>query len=232
MSHWRNYWNKQKHGQHRSQDKDFLARKAQDQLSLLTPGDTLLDFGCGVAELLVYMAPQYQQVTGVDFSAILLARARHRATLFKCDNIDFIEADDANVWERIGNKNFDHIICTEVVQYFTPEQMLQYIDNALIHLNPGGSILLAGCIDPALLPKWRRGDFVPWHLKPYYILKNMARSLVIKWRKLRNLEPVDPIGAGHTKAWLQEQMAHRDVCLEIFPATVCEYRYHAVIKRR
>jgi len=234
---WQRYWAGKTHGQHAFKDEIFLARKANAQLALLGPGKSLLDFGCGAAELLVHMAPHYKYIIGADFSSSMLSMAQKRATSYKLTNIDWIEADDVTIWnnpiikEGKGQvRTFDHITCAEVVQYLTPKQIERFLDNALSHINPGGRLLLSGCIEPLLLQKWRKGAFVPSWQKGIYFLKNFARQAVIIYRKINKFEHVDPNGNAYPEEFMWQLAAKHGLNMEIYPSTIFEYRYDVLIK--
>ena len=67
--------------------------EAREKLFHLDGGRTLLDFGCGAAELLTYYAPEYEQLVGVDFSESMLKEANKRIEKNNYKNIDLILAD-------------------------------------------------------------------------------------------------------------------------------------------
>lgn len=55
-SYWSRYWADQTDGGHRTSAEDFLRLEADEKLFHLGEGDSLLDFGCGSADLLAYFA--------------------------------------------------------------------------------------------------------------------------------------------------------------------------------
>ena len=65
---WAEFFSDKRSGGHRSSAEEFLAMEAKEKLFHLDGGKTLLDFGCGAGELLVYYAPEYEKLVGVDFS--------------------------------------------------------------------------------------------------------------------------------------------------------------------
>ena len=82
-------------------------------------------------------------------------------------NVNLILADDKTVWREL-NQKFDRITATEVVQYFTSEQLEDFIINASGHLNKSGKIVLFDIIDPKLYYLWKIGwfsqDFISWNI--------------------------------------------------------------------
>ncbi|WP_341537205.1 class I SAM-dependent methyltransferase [Methanosarcina barkeri] len=91
--------------------------EAKEKLFHLDGGKTLLDFGCGAGELLVYYAPEYEQLVGVDFSESMLDEASKKIKERKYDNISLIQADDKTVWDKL-ECSFDRITAAGVIQFF------------------------------------------------------------------------------------------------------------------
>ncbi|WP_332881640.1 hypothetical protein [Methanosarcina horonobensis] len=81
--------------------------------------------------------------------------------------MDLILADDKTIWDEL-NLKFDRITATEVVQYFTPEQLEDFIHNASEYLNKDGKIVLFDIIDPKLYYLWKIGwfshNFMSWNI--------------------------------------------------------------------
>ncbi|MGD9776671.1 MAG: class I SAM-dependent methyltransferase, partial [Methanosarcina sp.] len=82
MSESRNVWEEffanKKSGGHRSSAEEFISKEAREKLYHLDGGKTLLDFGCGAGELLVYYSLEYEKLVGADFSASMLEEAGKR----------------------------------------------------------------------------------------------------------------------------------------------------------
>ncbi|MGA9189793.1 MAG: class I SAM-dependent methyltransferase, partial [Methanosarcina sp.] len=54
---WSEYFSDKKDGGHRHSTEEFLSKEAKEKLLHLDGGTSLLDFGCGAGELLIYYAP-------------------------------------------------------------------------------------------------------------------------------------------------------------------------------
>src|SRR5262245_12261915 len=115
---WQDYWKTRTHGGHRRQTEEFLRMEAEEKLFHLKGGESILDFGCGSADLLVYYAQQYPSVTVIDFSASMLDSARRRSEAFRCTHIRFIQADNVSAWDHLEG-TFDRISMAAVIQYLT-----------------------------------------------------------------------------------------------------------------
>ena len=146
MTFWKTYWKNKENGGHRWQEESFLKKEAAEKLYHLSDGDSLLDFGCGSADLLAYYAQQYSYTVGVDFSQSMLDNARIRLDSFGCGNTELVQADDNTIWEKVSGC-FDRITASGVVQYLTMAQVDSFINAASKRLNPGGKIVLFDVID-------------------------------------------------------------------------------------
>ncbi|AKB35711.1 hypothetical protein MSSAC_1121 [Methanosarcina siciliae C2J] len=102
---WEDYFSDKKKGGHRFSIEEFLAKEAKEKLFHLNGGKTLLDFGCGAGELLIYYAPYYEKVVGVDFSRSMLFEAEKKVLQHEYENVDLLLADDRTVWEKLDTKN-------------------------------------------------------------------------------------------------------------------------------
>jgi cyclopropane fatty-acyl-phospholipid synthase-like methyltransferase len=137
---WAEYFSNKKDGGHRYSTEEFLSKEAKEKLLHLDGGNSILDFGCGAGELLIYFAPNYEKVVGVDFSSSMLDEAKRKVAEKGYENVRLIKADDKTVWDEV-NTSFDRITATEVIQYLTFEQIDIFIENAYKHLNKNGKII-------------------------------------------------------------------------------------------
>ena len=134
---WEEFFKDKKHGGHRYSTEEFLAMEAREKLFHLDGGKTLLDFGCGSAELLTYYAPEYEKLVGVDFSPSMLGEASKRIRKKGCDNIDLILANHETLWEKL-EFSFDRITAAGVIQYLTLQEIDKFIFDASKYLNREG----------------------------------------------------------------------------------------------
>jgi len=125
---------------------------------------SLLDLGCGPGRHCLPLASKGFEVTGLDASLYLLARAKEKAQQHNV-TIDFIQA---NMLDFKSEHKFDLIInMFNSFGYFdTPEQNQQVINNAYANLADKGSLLidtvgketLARIIEPVHLSEYDNGD--------------------------------------------------------------------------
>src|SRR5665647_3613459 len=97
---WAGYFSNMKNGGHRYSTEEFLSKEAKEKLLHLDGGTSLLDFGCGAGELLIYYAPNYEMVVGADFSSSMLDEARKKIMAKNYENVCLIKADEKAVWNE------------------------------------------------------------------------------------------------------------------------------------
>lgn len=137
----------------------------------LRPGTRVLDVGCGNGFTAGEFLKRGCQVVGLDLSesGIDLARRTYPAARFE------VLAADERVLERLGEKHFDIVVSTEVVEHlYAPKE---YAQGCFAALRPGGRFVCT----------------TPYH----GYLKNLALSLANKWDA--HLSPL--WDGGHIKFW-------------------------------
>jgi SAM-dependent methyltransferase len=119
--------------------KEAVDRVAISPLLKVTAGTTVLDLACGPGTYTAPMARQGAEVTGVDLSEAMLARARRacaeagvRALLVRADMRDFVEPE-----------SFDLVISMYTsFGYFSAEENLRVLRNARASLAQGGRMVM------------------------------------------------------------------------------------------
>lgn len=113
---------------------------AASPLLTVRPGMRVLDIACGPAVYVVALARRGAEVTGVDLSPAMLARARA-----ECDRAGvtawFVRAD---MREHVEPGAYDLVLCTHTsFGYFSgPGDNLTVLRNAHASLTPGGALLV------------------------------------------------------------------------------------------
>ncbi len=118
----------------------------------LAPGDHVLDLGCGTGlnlPLLVRAVGPAGQVTGVDITPAMLARARARVVRHGWEKVALAEADlaDFEPPAPIGGA-----LATYAID-FMPEPAPLFARLAAA-LRPGGRVVLLGMRRPPGMPRW------------------------------------------------------------------------------
>jgi len=226
---WAEFFSDKRSGGHRSSVEEFLAMEAREKLFHLDGGKTLLDFGCGAGELLVYYAPEYERTIGVDFSPSMLDEASKRIKERKCENITLILADDKTVWEKLDSP-FDRITAAGVFQYLTYQEIDEFISNASNYLNEGGKIVLFDMLDPRLYPLWKIGLFSQDKIYWKFLCKVVCGFKNTISSSLKN-RPRDILGYSHNPNIIKK-IANKNgfemICVQ---SMYYEYKYHAIIFR-
>jgi SAM-dependent methyltransferase len=122
------------------------------------PAGTALDIGCGTGDNSIYLANHGWQVTGVDFVAAALDKARAKATA-KNAAVDFACADVTRLSSEGVGKDFDLIVDNGCLHGLSSEDRDAYVREVtsvaapsarllLVEFLPGGSFGVPG-IDPA-----------------------------------------------------------------------------------
>lgn len=112
-------------------------RFVAEELARLRPG-TAVDVACGEGRNAVWLAEKGWKVTGVDFSAVALDRARRMAAE-RAVAVDWVEAD-VSQWEP--GRTFDLVLVAYV--HLRPEARADLMRKAVSWMAEGGSLFLVG----------------------------------------------------------------------------------------
>jgi cyclopropane fatty-acyl-phospholipid synthase-like methyltransferase len=100
---------------------------------------SILDVGCGTGENALYFAARGHQVTGVDFLAEPIARAKRKAAE-RGVAVTFLVMDALELNQM--PKRFDSAIDSGLFHVFSDEDRLRYVEGLATILKPGGRLFL------------------------------------------------------------------------------------------
>ena len=232
---WEKYWADKTNGEHRFQDETFLERESKEKLFHLSGGRSLLDFGCGSADLLSYYAPLYDKCVGIDRSESMIENAGKRLKKFNINNVSLAVSDDYQLWEYIKNHfgeetKFDCITTGQLIQYLSLEQIDNFISNSKKHLSDEGRICLFDVVDSRLYHLWRAGLFKSDGLSTKIMLKIIASKL----RTIKNTilqKPKHDLGNIYPPTIFKNLAAKYDFKVSFANSMYYEYRYHVIFEK-
>ncbi len=226
---WVEFFAGRRDGGHRSSAEEFISMEAKEKLFHLKGGKTLLDFGCGAGELLVYYAPEYEKMVGVDFSASMLDEASKRIREREYGNISLIQADDKTVWNKL-ECSFDRITAAGVIQYLTLQEIDSFIFNASNYLNKEGKIVFFDILDPRLYPLWKIGLFSQ-DADLWKILRKIGFEFKVTLSASLNNRPRDILGFAHDPNTIRKVAEKYGFETTLIQSMYYEYKYHAIISK-
>ena len=194
-------------------DLKFLLSKLKEMNS-----PKILEPFCGTGRLLLPLAKNGYQITGIDISKSMLKHLKSKIIKLEEDiqnNIELIQEDVLNInW----SKNFDLIIlgCNCLYELPTSQTQKTVIEKAFNSLNPGGLLFIDNDNMEGLLDKsWcdvgiekkmfpsgicSHGVKIQGYAKPIWV--NREKRL---WKAQRRIEVVYPSGRQEERTYLQQK---------------------------
>lgn len=94
---------------------DRTTKRSLSKLLRLKPDDVVLDYGCGVGRLALWLAPQVRRVFAMDISPKMIDVATAEGAARGVDNARFSVADGYRL--PIETSSVDVVICSSVLKY-------------------------------------------------------------------------------------------------------------------
>jgi ubiquinone/menaquinone biosynthesis C-methylase UbiE len=113
-----------------------LQQQALESLEL-SPGDRLLDVGCGTGAAVRRAAPLVERAVGVDLSPMMIARARELGAGLA--EVEFLEADAESL--PFADGEFTALLCSTSFHHY-PNAQVAVHEMARV-LAPGGRVAIA-----------------------------------------------------------------------------------------
>ncbi|HEY1253074.1 MAG TPA: class I SAM-dependent methyltransferase [Thermoanaerobaculia bacterium] len=119
---------------------ESTARSDADRIRKhLRAGDIVLNIGCGVGRVDLYLAPHVREIWAIDVSGEMLARARERLNAH--GNVRFLEVGNRDFLSAIHTQSIDLVFSYLVLQHLEKEDAVKYLREAARVLKPGGFLV-------------------------------------------------------------------------------------------
>jgi len=117
---------------------DRYGRAYDWYLRRLMPNDKkakILDVGCGYGRILQFFSKRgYSDVTGVDLSPEQIEFAKKiYPNVIQADALEFLESHQ---------EQFDVILAIDLIEHFTKEEIMRFLDASYQALKPGGQLII------------------------------------------------------------------------------------------
>jgi SAM-dependent methyltransferase len=96
----------------------------------------VLDIGCGIGRVELYLAPHVAELWAIDVSGEMLRRAQER--LRGCANVRFLEVGNRDFLGAFAPHTMDAVFSYLVLQHLEKEDAMKYMREAARVLKPGG----------------------------------------------------------------------------------------------
>ncbi|GIW62658.1 MAG: hypothetical protein KatS3mg090_0484 [Patescibacteria group bacterium] len=126
---------------------------------------TILDIGCGVGSLSLYLASKGKEVVGVDVSSRAIAIANNAKKLLDLDSVEFVVS---SIEKFKNKKKFDAVLLIEVIEHIEDDKGL--VEKIKQMLKSEGLVLLTTPSSENLMFKlgfYRQFDQQVGHLRRY-----------------------------------------------------------------
>lgn len=118
----------------------YELEKYRHTLSAIPPHiEVGLELGCSIGVFTAMLAPRCLQLIGIDFSATAVAEARRRTE--SLPNVRIFRRD---LPEEMPAGHFDLVVCSELLYYWTEDQVLDCSSQIEARLNQGGRMVVVG----------------------------------------------------------------------------------------
>ncbi len=226
---YREYWAGRTNAQPRYSDEEFFRKIAEEMLCLFPVGGTILDVGCGDGKILRYLAPRFDEVTGIDVSESMLTVARTHARESGVSYIQFEQGDACRFPSSV--RNVDLIVSNGMIQYLDPAEVGAHLRECRRVLKPGGTIGIFSIPCANFRRLFRLGGTrgTPLSLARvlWRYLRNTSKAI---WAQLGNGVPIDTMGFWYTYDAIADLASSEGFECETVGAWHYEYRFHAILR--
>ena len=147
------FWNRsaEKYARQPVGNPEAFERKIAITRARMSPGDVVLDIGCGTGSLALRLAPSAGHVHGLDLSGAMIRIAEDKARAQRVDNVTFHVGAFDDDFTRFGPESLDGV-CAYSLLHLVPDRRAAL---ARIHrlLRPGGFFISSTvCLGESWIP--------------------------------------------------------------------------------
>jgi cyclopropane-fatty-acyl-phospholipid synthase len=211
---------------------DLICRKLR-----LTPGDRLLDIGCGWGALVMYAAEHYGAIAhGVTLSTQQAALAQQRIAQAGLQDRCKVEVLDYR--DLPGSSQYDKVSSVGMAEHVGRAQIATYFDAAYRLTREGGLFMNHCIVDNGASPRatlrqpirwtgdrlWKRSEFIDHYVFPDFYLLPLGELITEGERagfEVRDLENLRDHYAKTCRLWVRRLESRHDEAV----AQVGELRY-------
>lgn len=237
------FWDNQESSYNRSESEVYLRKKADEHIGLIEyrskKTDEILDIGCGAGELLFFVASELNVKTAIDYSDLLLNKARKNLKAHK--EINFIKSDVFEYLSKAKSKEKIWMTTAAVNQYLDNSEVCQLIEK-FCENKEAKSFYLFDTIDYI---RYKMNICGSSYKNQSFFKKNIFRRLfkkikciinIIKLFMIYNRETVrlhsTAMGYGHSPQFWLFLAKKYNLEVEIVSSRYFEYRYHVILWKK
>ena len=125
---------------------DYATKRALTQIVELKQDFKVLDYGCGVGRISLWMSPKVASIEGLDISPKMIEIAKKVASEMNLKNLEFNVTDGKSV--NFKDEQFDLIICCVALKYIIDDNDLEDILKEFSRVTKiGGCVVIIDEID-------------------------------------------------------------------------------------
>jgi ubiquinone/menaquinone biosynthesis C-methylase UbiE len=110
--------------------------------SMFTPGQKLLDFGCGDAVLFPFFLSKGVEIFGIDIAETIIELGRQRLAASNFDP-EVLKRGDISSLQAIESNSLDGVLCFNTLAYFTDEEEIIFYKEVNRILKKGGYLAVS-----------------------------------------------------------------------------------------